>query len=231
MLVQGNVPQEGNGARTTRLPIFQRYLELTESAARPAAAAAPDYRVAVIWPETASPFLLGQDPARQNSPPRPPARRAAARGQVRAMFGGWPFNPVWNSLVALDDQGAVGALTTRRIWCRSANTPRWPGCCRSPSVPGWRFLRRPGPAHIHLPGLPAFGGADLLRGDLPRRGVAAERPRFLLNITNDGWFGISAGPHQHLAAARLRAVEEGLPVVRAAQTGISAALTRVAGGD
>ena len=58
----------------------------------------------------------------------------------------------------------------------------------------------------------------------PGKVINGKRPNFLVNLTNDAWYGNTYGPLQHLAAARARAIEEGLPVIRSANTGVSAVI-------
>ena len=84
------------------------------------------------------------------------------------------------------------------------------------------FTAGPGPRTLHLPGLPPVG--PLICYELIFPGEVADRsdhPQWLLSLTNDAWFGRSTGPYQHFASARFRAVEEGVPMVRAANAGIS----------
>jgi apolipoprotein N-acyltransferase len=85
------------------------------------------------------------------------------------------------------------------------------------------FVAGSGPRTVDVPGVPPFSPLVCYEVIFPEEVVASDgpRPQWLLNVTNDGWYGLTAGPHQHFAIARTRAVEQGLPLVRAANTGIS----------
>ena len=138
----------------------------------------------------------------------------APDGQLQRLF---------NSRVARDSAGRVEA-----VYDKSHLVPFGEYMPLSGLLPirlvtgGMDFTAGPGPQRLAPPGLPPFGALICYEVIFPAAVTPSPRPDWLVNITNDGWFGLSAGPWQHLAAARLRAVEEGLPLARAAQTGISA---------
>nr|WP_270935475.1 apolipoprotein N-acyltransferase [Roseomonas sp. MO-31] len=225
VLVQGNIAQETKWREDTRWPIFRRYIDLTAQGVRLAEEEAPDNRILVVWPETASPFFLANDPEAARLATQPlPATGMLLAGTVRVAFGpDGRARQVWNSMVALDPRGRMLDAVDKTHLVPFGEYMPLRGILPVRLVhTALDFSAGPGLRSVALPGLPSFAGLICYEVIFPGAVTPADRPGFLVNITNDAWFGISAGPWQHLAAARLRAVEEGLPLVRAAQTGISA---------
>jgi apolipoprotein N-acyltransferase len=225
VLIQGNIAQEVKWRPEQREANFRTYLTLTREALAAEAAAHPGSRLVAIWPETASPYLLAQDAeARELAAETLPPGALLLAGTVRAEWDTTNrLRAVWNSLVTMDDDGVIGG-----VYDKAHLVPFGEYMPLSGLLPirlaagGMDFSAGPGPVAVTLPGLPPFGALVCYEVIFPGAVAPAERPDWLVNITNDGWFGHSAGPWQHLSAARLRAVEEGLPLARAAQTGISA---------
>lgn len=221
VLVQGNVPQGDKWDRDAAHAVFDRYLALTRAGVAQAQQGTAGAEIAVVWPESASPYLLGRDPAAREaiwSAARP--ARVAIVGSVRFDQGQHPLN----SMFVLDGPDSIAGIYDKwHLVPFGEFAPSWmPFAVQV--VPGTGFAFGSGPQTLHADGLPPFGGLICYEAIYPAQLVdEADRPTWLVNITNDAWFGNSSGPRQHLAAARLRAVEEGLPLVRAANTGITAA--------
>jgi apolipoprotein N-acyltransferase len=226
LIVQGNVAQELKWREEQRIPILRRYIEGTRDAALAALAELPaDHGLVVIWPETAVPFLLADDPeVRQLVAGALPQRAMLLSGTVRAEFGtGGRPRRVFNALVAIDPAGEVRGIQDKVHLVPFGEYMPLSGLLPVRLVQGGMDFT-PGDSRrtVRAGWVPPFAALVCYEVIFPASVVPPDRPDWLVNVTNDAWFGISAGPWQHLAAARLRAVEEGLPLARAAQTGVSA---------
>ncbi|MBL8836258.1 MAG: apolipoprotein N-acyltransferase [Alphaproteobacteria bacterium] len=182
----------------------------------------------VIWPETAIPFAISDDPARRAAiaaavPPR--GFLIAGAPRVERAPGRPPR--VWNSLFTFDPSGAITATFDKfHLVPFGEFMPRpfrWALDWLRLTEGMGDFDSGPGPRTLAPGGFPSFSPLICYEVIFPNEVIdPARRPDLLLNITNDAWFGISPGPFQHFAASRFRAIEEGLPLVRAANNGISA---------
>ncbi|HMA13468.1 MAG TPA: apolipoprotein N-acyltransferase [Kiloniellaceae bacterium] len=226
-LVQPSIPQELKWRADQRAAHLRLLAELSASPG-------PTPSV-IIWPETAVPYLLAAEPVLQ----RELARLVPAGGYL--ITGAPRVDPedaegaIWNALHALDDSGAIVATYDKaHLVPFGEYTPLRPLLGFAKLTVGTRdFSAGPGPVALSVPGLPAFsplicyevifpGAVTPEASGAVTPGASGAQPRWLLNLTNDAWFGDSSGPYQHFASSRMRAVEEGLPLVRAANNGISA---------
>ncbi len=218
-LVQPNIAQHHKWRADLRAAQFNSYLRL--SARRAQVAGQPVTHV--IWPETAAPFFLENEAgARRRMAKVVPAAGALITGTLRQALN--PKRRIWNSLQAIDDRGEViGSYDKFHLVPFGEFVPLRSILTFAKVTRGTTdFSAGPGPRTIRVPGLPPFGPLICYEAIFPGRVTdRGDRPGWLLNVTNDAWFGISSGPYQHFASARMRAVEEGLPLVRAANTGIS----------
>lgn len=218
-MVQGNTPQHLKWRPEHQSAIFNRHTALS------AKDAAPKPQL-IIWPETATPFY-----AAESEPVLKQLGGLAADdgfviigSPVRKSKAGGGYDYT-NSMLAIDNAGAiVGRYDKAHLVPFGEYIPLSRYLPFEKLVPGrGSFIPGPGVKTMRLNGLPSFSPLICYEVIFPGAVTGAERPDFLLNITNDAWYGQSAGPHQHLAISRMRAIEEGLPLIRVANTGISAA--------
>lgn len=220
-LVQGNIEQRYKWRPDRVEQNFDRLVRMSEAGDRP-----PDL---VIWPETSATFLLSRRPDKLQA-----LGVVAAIGASGTMITGAPRlsgDRVYNSAVAIDASGKMIAASDKHHLVPFGEylplRPLLQTLGLEKLAAGRGDFAAGGPQQtLTLPSLPDAAILICYEAIFPSLAGRDVRPGWLLNLTNDGWFGNLTGPDQHFAMARFRAVEQGLPLVRAAGTGISAVVTR-----
>jgi apolipoprotein N-acyltransferase len=230
-IMQPNLPQDTKFNYAAKDEVMKRYVTLSDRAAGPNSTGMRDV-THLIWPESAFPFFLTREPdAMAQIAALLPERAVLITGAIRLAEPVDPKNPAaYNSIYVIDHDGSILALYDKVHLVPFGEY-----------LPLERYLERLGLQNLGKihggflsgdrrrliavrgtpPMLPLICYEAIFPDDAVPRG---DRPGWLVNVTNDGWFGMSTGPHQHFQQARVLAIEEGLPLVRAANTGISAVI-------
>jgi apolipoprotein N-acyltransferase len=231
-IMQPNLAQDARFNYSAKAEVMQKYLTLSDRASGPQSTGVRDASI-LIWPESAFPFFLTHE--------------ADAMAQIASLLGkstilitgavrapdlppGVRVTRAYNSIYVIDHDGSVlsvydklhlvpfGEFLPFQDWMEKLGFVQLTKV-QGGFIPGTRRRTMEIPNAPRV--LPLICYEAIFPGSVASRD---DRPGWIVNLTNDGWFGISTGPYQHLQQARLRAVEEGLPVVRAANTGISAVI-------
>lgn len=217
-LVQPNAPQHLKYDPEHAQRFYRRAVEDTAALPR------PDL---VVWPETALPGLLEFSGAALDHVADRAGGVPVVLGIVRSEEG----TRYYNSLVVLDAEGEIADVYDKHHlvpfgeYLPLGDLLGQLGLSAMADLYGGGYSAGPGPELVDVGRAGRALPLICYEAVFPRdtRGTGA-RPDLLLQITNDAWFGHFSGPYQHLAQARFRAIEQGLPLVRAANTGVSAAI-------
>lgn len=215
-LVQPNATQSEKWDRAKIPEFFARQLDFTR------AEGDPDL---IVWPETAIASLLASSGPAFAAMSEAAGDAPVAVGLRRLEEG----RRLYNTLALIDGEGQVAGLYDKHHlvpfgeYIPFGNVLGRYGLRGLAAEDGFGFSSGPGPTLMDIPGLGPALPLICYESIFPRnlRGTGG-RARFILLVTNDAWFGQISGPYQHLAQARLRSAEQGLPMVRVANTGISA---------
>jgi len=218
-IVQGGIPQADKWRRDLRDRNLATYLSLSTQ---------DNAGVThVIWPETATPFLLDEDAQRRSliAAALPP-EGLLITGTPRRSFAPDGKMQLFNSVAVLRPDGRIiGTYDKAHLVPFGEYLPLRPVLATfgldKLAAGAIDYTAGSGAELIDLPGLPRLRPLICYEILFPGEVAAPKRADWLLNLTNDAWFGDSAGPKQHFQISRMRAVELGVPVIRAANTGIS----------
>ena len=229
-IMQPNLAQDEKFNYASRQQVMQRYLALSDRATGPQSSGVRD-ATHLIWPESAFPFFLTREPdALAQIAALLPAGTVLITGAARAAepTPGSRATHAYNSVYVIDHDGSILSVYDKihlvpfGEYLPFQRSLERLGLQQLTKVQGG-FLAGTRRRALSVPRAPPFLPLICYEIVFPHDVVPpGERPGWLLNLTNDGWFGMSAGPYQHFQQARVRAIEEGLPLVRAANTGVSA---------
>jgi apolipoprotein N-acyltransferase len=234
-IVQPSVPQREKWRPENQGPIFREHLDLSR---QDATGNRDDLRgiTHVIWPEAAMPFLPLEHPeALAAIAELLPEGSHLISGALRREQSGEPRDgapqkiQAYNSLMVFDHAGTLAAVYDKihlvpfGEYLPIQSTLEALGFEQLTRMRGGFTVGATPRPLLDVGRLRSVAGLICYEGIFP--GEVADpgrRPSVLVNITNDGWFGDTTGPRQHFHQARVRAVEQGLPLIRAANNGISA---------
>ena len=230
-IMQPNLQQDEKFNYGSKQQVMSRYLALSDRATGPDRAGVRDV-THLIWPESAFPFFIAREPEAlaQIADLLPPGTVLITGGaRPEQSTPGERIAHGYNSVYVIDHDGSILAVYDKvHLVPFGEYLPLQKllesfGLMQLTKVQGGFIAgerRRP----LRIPRAPSALALICYEIIFPGDAVPrdSERPGWMLNLTNDGWFGNSTGPYQHFQQARVRAIEEGLPLVRAANTGISA---------